>query len=100
MTTTAKRPRRTRGDVDYQIEALSKGLAVLEALEGSGFEPVPIERIMERCHLPKDFVFRALRTLRLRGYAIQNGRGEWSVGNRILRFSKDYGQICLTTLTN
>lgn len=89
-----------RTDADYEIEALSKGLVVLEALEGTAFEPVGIGRIVQRTGLPKDTVFRTLRTLRLRGYAVQNARGEWSVGNRILRFSKDYGQICLTTLTN
>jgi hypothetical protein len=31
-----------RDDKDYEIEALSKGLAILEALEGTNFEPVKL----------------------------------------------------------
>lgn len=74
-----------RTDASYEIEALSKGLLVLEALEGSGFEPVPIARVVHRTGLPKDTVYRSLRTLRLRGYATTNDRGEWTIGNRFLR---------------
>ena len=81
MTTTAK-PKRT-----YEIEALSKGLAVLEALEGTAFEPVKIDRVVQRTQLPKDTVFRTLRTLELRGYAVRNQRGEWSPGRRFIRFA-------------
>ena len=76
-----------RTDASYEIEALSKGLMVLEALEGSGFEPVPISRVVQRTGLPKDTVYRSLRTLRLRGYATTNDRGEWTVGRRFIRFA-------------
>jgi DNA-binding IclR family transcriptional regulator len=80
-----------RDDKDYEIEALSKGLAILEALEGSNFEPVAIGRIIQRSSLPRDIVHRTLRTLRLRGWAVQNERGEWTIGRRFIRFGEKAG---------
>jgi len=76
--------RNKRSDEDYEIESLSKGLIVLEALEGSRWEPVPILTIVERTGFSRDLVDRTLKTLRLRGYAVfENGR--WTVGKRLLR---------------
>jgi DNA-binding IclR family transcriptional regulator len=80
-----------RNDSDYEIEALSKGLAILEALEGTNFEPVSIGRIVDRCQLPRDVVQRSLRTFRLRGWAVQNDRGEWTIGRRFIRFGEKAG---------
>ena len=77
-----------RDDKDYEIEALSKGLAILEALEGTNFEPVKIGRIIDRCQLPRDVVRRSLCTFRIRGWAVQNERGEWMVGRRYVRFAQ------------
>lgn len=71
----------------YEIEALSKGLMVLEALEGIGFEPVSIDTIVGRTEFTKDYVFRALKTLKIRGYVVQQN-GKWSIGNRMIRFSR------------
>lgn len=82
MTTKNKRP-----DEAYEIAALSKGLAVLEALEGVAFEPVNVHRIMQRCQLPRDVVDRTLKTFRLRGWVVQNDRGEWTTGGRFIRFA-------------
>lgn len=78
---------RRLGDSRYRIEALEKGLLVFEAIEGSAFEPVPIKRIVERCRLPKDTVFRALRTLRFMGWVTQNERGEWTISGRFIRLA-------------
>jgi DNA-binding IclR family transcriptional regulator len=75
-----------RDDKSYEIEAVSKALAVLEALEGENFEPVKQSRIEQRTGFNRDLVMRTLRTLRLNGYAAQNERGEWSVGKRLVRF--------------
>jgi DNA-binding IclR family transcriptional regulator len=80
-----------RNDSDYEIEALSKGLAILEALEGTNFEPVSIGRIIDRSQLPRDVVQRSLRTFRLRGWAVQNDRGEWTIGRRFIRFGEKAG---------
>lgn len=79
---------RKRTDADYEIEALSKGLAVLEALEGASFEPVTQKRIEQRTGFNRDLVMRTLKTFRLRGWAIQNDRGEWTVGPGFVRFAK------------
>lgn len=76
-----------RTDQDYEIEALSKGLAVLEALEGTAFEPIPQTRIEQRTGFTRDLVMRTLKTLRLRGYAVQNSRGEWTIGRRFIQFA-------------
>jgi DNA-binding IclR family transcriptional regulator len=90
--------RTKRPDEAYEIESVSKAAAVLEALEGTIFEPVPVQRIINRTGFSRDFVERALKTWRLRGYAAQNDRGEWYMGNRILRLANSYGQICLAAI--
>lgn len=77
-----------RDDSQYEIEALSKGLAVLEALEGTAFEPVTQKRIEQRTGFNRDLVMRTLKTLRLRGYAVQNDQGLWTVGPRFIRFGQ------------
>jgi DNA-binding IclR family transcriptional regulator len=76
-----------RDDASYEIEALSKGLKVLEALEGTNFEPVKQSRIEQRTGFDRNLVMRTLKTLRINGYAIQNDRGEWTTGSRFVRFA-------------
>lgn len=78
---------RKRTEADYEIESVSKGLAVLEALEGTAFEPVRIQRIMQRTGFSKDLCFRTLCTLSIRGYAVRNAKGEWSIGPRFIRLA-------------
>ena len=73
-------------DERYQIESLTKGLEVLEALEGAAFEPVAMKVIVERTKLKRDVVFRTLKTLKLKGYAVETG-GKWTVGQRLIRFA-------------
>lgn len=86
-----------RRDEDYEIESLSKGLMVLEALEGIGFEPVGLDTIVGRTGFSRDFVYRALRTLKMRGYAQRVG-SLWSVGPRITKFSGRYSDLALRAL--
>jgi len=76
--------RQHREDHEYEIEALSKGLAVLEALEGIRWEPVTVATIIERTLLSRDTVDRTLKTLRLRGYAVCD-KGKWTAGKRLIR---------------
>ncbi len=77
-----------RDDSQYEIESLSKGLAVLEALEGTAFEPVKQSRIEQRTGFKRDLVMRTLKTLSIRGYAVQNDRTkEWIIGPRFVRFA-------------
>jgi len=79
--------RAKRDDADYEIEALSKGLAVLEALEGTRWEPVGVSTVMERTGFNRDLTDRTLKTLRLRGYAVCE-KGKWTVGKRFIRVGK------------
>jgi len=76
-----------RDDAAYEIESLSKGLIVLEALEGIRWEPVGVTTIMERTGFTRDLCDRTLKTLRLRGYAICE-KGKWTAGKRFTRVSK------------
>jgi DNA-binding IclR family transcriptional regulator len=76
---------RTRSDADYTIEALLKGLSVLEALEGNGFEPVTTRRVQQRTGLSYDFCFRALTTLLCHGVARQTPGG-WVLSPRYIAF--------------
>ena len=79
-----------RTDSDYEIEALSKGLAVLEALEDG---PHKRGRIETRTGFNRDLVMRTLRTLRIRGYAVENSRGEWMFGRRLIRLAAKVGEL-------
>lgn len=73
-----------RDDAQYEIQSLSQGLIVLEALEGTRWEPVTVPTIMERTGFTRDLVDRTLKTLRLRGYAICE-KGKWTAGKRFAR---------------
>lgn len=90
-------PRGKRSDDDYTIEALAKGLKVLEALEGTRFEPVPIQRITERTKFPYDYCFRALKTFKVMGYALETPRG-WQLGPKLLRFADRFGEIVMAAM--
>lgn len=79
--------RNNRSDAEYEVGGLTKGIKVLEALEGTAFKPVPVKTIMERTEFPRDVVDRSLKTLRLNGYAIQTDDGEWTIGRRLIRFA-------------
>jgi len=87
MMTTNNGQVRRRLDADYEIEAVTKSLRVFEALEGIGFEPVSVQTIMGRTGFSKDFVFRSLKTMQLRGYVTRLPDGKWTVGNRLVRLA-------------
>ena len=68
MTST----RTKRDDRLYEITALTKGLVVLEALEGTAFAPVSVHRILQRTPLTRDAAHRVLKTPRFRRWAVHN----------------------------
>ncbi len=76
-----------RPDEEYEIESLSKGLIVLEALEGIRWEPVTVTQIMQRTQFSRDLVDRTLKTLRLKGYAVCED-GKWTAGKRFTRLGR------------
>lgn len=76
--------RNKRPDEEYEIESLTKGLIVLEALEGVRWEPVTAMTVMERTGFTRDLVDRTLKTLRLKGYAVCE-KGKWRAGKRFIR---------------
>lgn len=77
-----------RRDEDYEIEALSKGLMVLEALEGIGFEPVSLATVTGRTGFTRDYCYRALRTMKMRGYVAQAADDKWTIGKRLFVFCR------------
>ena len=80
---------RQRRDEDYEIESLTKGLTVLEALEDSAELPASIKRLEERTGFSRNFIMRTLRTFRLKGYVFQTPEGTWVIGSRITRFARN-----------
>ena len=87
MSTEAPQKRRERADSDYATGALMKGLQVLEALEGTRFEPVSVQRIAERTRLPYDTCWRALRTLKVKGFVAETEQG-WTLSTRYIAFCR------------
>jgi len=79
-------PRNNRSDADYEIEGFSKVWKVLEALEGTAFQPVATGTIVERTGFSNDTVFRALKTLKLHGLAVSE-KGKWTIGKRLMRLA-------------
>lgn len=76
-----------RTDEDYAIDAGLRLLKVLEALEGQNFEPVTTQRVQQRTGFSYDFCFRALKTLKVAGYATENEDGKWQISMRLARFT-------------
>ena len=95
MSTEMKRS--TRRDEDYAIDAVLRTLKVLEALEGTGFEAVTTKRIAQRTGFSYDFCMRALRTLKIGGWAAQTDHG-WTVGPRLLHYSDRFNDLCIAIL--
>lgn len=78
-----------RSDDDYLIEALAKGLQVLEALKGHAYEPVTISYISKQTKLSYDFCRRAIKTLKVKGWAIEDDRG-FRLSVKAMQFSDDF----------
>jgi DNA-binding IclR family transcriptional regulator len=98
MSTESRRlGRAKRTDEAYVIDAGIRLLKVMEALEGTNFEPVTIQRVQQRTGYTYDFCRRALFTLKRAGYAAQTERG-WQVGPRLLRFSERFNNLCLAAM--
>src|SRR5438045_1982504 len=77
-----------RSDADYEIEAVSKALTIMEALVEE--QPVTERVLAAKLDFNKDLVMRTLRTFRLRGYAVRDDRTlEWRVGPRLMRLAGD-----------
>lgn len=90
--------RTARKEEDYAIDAGLRLLKVLEALEGTRFEAVSIERVRQRCGdgFSYDFVRRALITLKLAGFAAEVKEG-WTAGPKVMRFGTNFNEVCLSS---
>ena len=65
----------------YSVAAVDRALDLIEALREIG--PASLAELAAACGCTRPAAFRLLRTLRARGYAIQDGaRGIWRIGAR------------------
>ncbi len=86
-------------ETGYVIDVGLRLFKVFEALEGMKFEPVTIQRVMQRTGFSYDFCMRALRTLKVAGYVTQTPTG-WALSPKLLGFSDRFHEYCLVTLEN
>lgn len=89
----------------YTNESVIHTMKVIEALEGLGFEPVPIKTVLDRVEMPPGFkpltydkVMRVLVTLELIGWTQRNEKKQWSLTARIIRYAERYSEIYIGTL--
>lgn len=83
-----------RDDAQYEIESLTKGIKVIEALRGIRWEPVTVQTVMDRTGYPRDVTDRTLKTLRLHGYAVCE-KGKWTAGKRLISIAASLTQHSL-----
>ncbi len=94
---TPQDKRQKRPDEAYEIEALSKGIKVLEALEDSLENPVTVMRVMERTGFSRDYCDRALKTWSLHGWVKKTERG-WMLSSKFLRLTNSLEFIAETMI--
>jgi DNA-binding IclR family transcriptional regulator len=79
---------KTRTDASYEIDALAKGLRVLEALHDAGSLALQTKRIQNRCGHSTDFCMRALKTLKIAGY-VAEVEGGWKLTPKVTRIFRN-----------
>jgi len=78
--------RKTREPSEYRIEALARGLAVLDAFSGNA-PKMGIAEVARIVELPIPTTFRLLATLQVAGYLERLPDGEYRPGFKVLRLS-------------
>jgi DNA-binding IclR family transcriptional regulator len=91
--------RERRDESAYAIDVVLRTLKVLEALEGTNFEPVNVQRVQQRTGFSYDFCRRALLTLKKAGYVAQT-EGGWTLGNKILLLSQRFNDLCIAAMVS
>lgn len=80
------------------IQSLGRGLAILEAVAGSG-EPVPLKDLTALLGIDRSSAFRLATTLkRHRFLAVSPGRTDYVLGSSVWRLSRKCGLNLLTSL--
>lgn len=89
--------RNARTDEDYANDSGLRLLKVLEALEGTSFESVSVQRVQNRTGFSYNFCFRALKTLKVAGFAQETESG-WQVSSKLLKFSERFNDLCIASM--
>jgi DNA-binding IclR family transcriptional regulator len=78
---------------DYTIQSVAKALRVLEALEGTNFEPISLKEVARRAGQNTNYTFRTLETCEQMGWA-RRKNDRWQIGSRLSaiagRFSESF----------
>lgn len=77
---------------DYEIEALSKALRILQALEAQNFAPARLEQIADDTGYPANYCYRAMKTLEKHGWAVQKEK-LWHIGPKLIRLAQTAARI-------
>ena len=67
----------------YAIESVIKAALVLEALEGTNFEPASLKEIARRARQNLNFTFRTLKSFEQVGFA-RRVKDRWQIGARLI----------------
>ncbi len=79
----------------YVIDAVLRAAKVLEALAGTNFEPVSIQRVEQRTGFSYDFCRRALITWKRAGFATENAQaGKWP---KLMRFGANFNEAVIAS---
>lgn len=71
------------------IEAIDRAVTLLETLAAVGAEGLPLAEVVTRAGMNKSTAYRALTTLKLRGYAAQDPvSGHYSLGPSVIALSE------------
>ena len=74
---------------DYSIAVLDKGIQVLFALGVPEYIQLSLKELSESLEMPKDSVFRILRTLERR-QLVEEINGKWQIAPAVTRFTQGY----------
>ena len=78
-----------KGERDYTVEALDKGLSILFALGVPEYIQLSLSELSETIDLPKDAIFRHLKTLERR-QLVQQIDKKWQIAPAMTRFAEGF----------
>lgn len=90
---------RKRSDDQYEIEALAKGLKVLEAMQDCATMAIQTRRVQLRTGFSYDFCMRALKTLKIAGYVAETETG-WKITPRTARIGGKLAEAASSRILN
>ena len=91
--------RNRRTEESYELDTVLRAVKVLQALEGSNFEPVNIITVQQRSGQTYAFCRSALLTWKKAGFAAQTADG-WTVEPKLMMLSNRFNDVCLAAFAS